>query len=474
MFLKLRHLSAILSLFIVLSLVACSGTPILSGQITPTSEAPSTPTPNDDGPTVAILVDTPASAGDSEGDSNQQILSTPTPEPTATPGALEEAVSDIAIATGLDRQVILGLTGEDWVNLAISLLIGLLGLFVVLRLLHLLLRAIVRATKTHYNEVVFLAIGRQVGWLAAVWIINYSTNRLLFLSAEFKQSLNQLYYTAYVVILTIMVWKAIDLALQWYQGRFAETHQDQGPGQNLLLPVLRRVILALLVVIAGTIILNNYGINVTALVAVLGLGGLALTLAAQDTLSDTINGFLLIFDRPFRIGDRIEIQELNTWGDVVEIGARTTRIRTRDNRLVVVPNSKIGKSQVINYSYPDPQVRLQTQVKVAYDSDVEAVCRLIQETVRGVEGILKEREIDVLLVELGDSALILQVRWWIDSYVHTSPTIDRVHRTLLKALDEAGVDLPYNTQDVHLKLGAQEMRLLARGMKFGDDVDSGP
>jgi small conductance mechanosensitive channel len=111
---------------------------------------------------------------------------------------------------------------------------------------------------------------------------------------------------------------------------------------------------------------------------------------------------------------------------------------------------------------------------VAYDSDVEAVCRLIQETVRGVEGILKEREIDVLLVELGDSALILQVRWWIDSYVHTSPTIDRVHRTLLKALDEAGVDLPYNTQDVHLKLGAQEMRLLARGMKFGDDVDSGP
>ena len=79
--------------------------------------------------------------------------------------------------------------------------------------------------------------------------------------------------------------------------------------------------------------------------------------AAQDTLADAIAGFLILLDQPFRVGDRIEITGLGTWGDVVEIGTRSTRIRTRDNRLVIVPNSAIAKDQVVNYSILNLPVR---------------------------------------------------------------------------------------------------------------------
>ncbi len=81
----------------------------------------------------------------------------------------------------------------------------------------------------------------------------------------------------------------------------------------------------------------------TALATVLGLGGLAISLAAKDTIADAIAGFIVLVDQPYRIGDRIEIQELGTWGDVTDIGLPTTRIRTPDNRMVIVPNSTIAQ-----------------------------------------------------------------------------------------------------------------------------------
>jgi len=98
----------------------------------------------------------------------------------------------------------------------------------------------------------------------------------------------------------------------------------------------------------------------------------------------------------------------------VDIGLRTTRIRTHDNRLVVVPNSVIGANQVINYSYPDPQYRIEMHVGIAYRTDIETVRQFIVVTVRQVEGVLPDRPVDALYVEMSDSAMVFRVRWWIE------------------------------------------------------------
>jgi small-conductance mechanosensitive channel len=216
--------------------------------------------------------------------------------------------------------------------------------------------------------------------------------------------------------------------------------------------LLTRIGRITLVVVALTILLSYFGINVTALTAALGIGGLALSLAAQDTLSDAISGFIILADRPFRVGDRIEIQGIGTWGDVAEIGLRTTRIRTRDNRMVIVPNSVIGKNQVINYTYPDPCYRIQTHVGVAYGTDIQTARRVLIDAVCGVEGVLPDRPVDALYHEMGDSAMIFRVRWWIESYVDTRRVIDRVHTVLQEALDEAGIESPYPIQAVKLQV----------------------
>jgi MscS family membrane protein len=176
------------------------------------------------------------------------------------------------------------------------------------------------------------------------------------------------------------------------------------------------------------------------------------SLAAQDTLSDAISGIVILMDQPFRVGDRIEISGLGTWGDVVQLGARTTRIRTRDNRMVIVPNSTIGKSQVVNYSYPDPQYCVQMDIGIGYGMDIEQTRQLIIDTLQHVEGVLPSRPVDALYNEMGDSAMMFRVRWWIESYEDTRRTYDRVNTALQHALDENGIAMPYPTHSLDLRV----------------------
>jgi small-conductance mechanosensitive channel len=267
--------------------------------------------------------------------------------------------------------------------------------------------------------------------------------------------------------ITAILWKLIGYSLSWYQERGAPEGAVRQP--NVFLPLLERVLRGLLVILAATIVLNNYGVNVTALLAVLGIGGLALSLAAQDTLSDMINGFLILLDQPFRVGDRIVIEGLDTWGDVVEVGTRTTRIRTLDNRLVIVPNSAIGKSQVVNYTYPDPSYRVQAEIGIAYGSDPDQVTQVIVEAVGGVEGVLAEKPVEVLLLEFGDSALKFRVRWWLDSYTDTRNVYDQVHRVMYKALDQAGIEMPFSTYDVNMKVSPEDVKMISSAWKANKD-----
>lgn len=186
-----------------------------------------------------------------------------------------------------------------------------------------------------------------------VLFIEFSTDRLLFLPGEWKQWLSQLYFVFYMTFVTAILWKLNDFGLEWYQQK--NLGEQKGAHTRVMLHIVRDVLRTLLVLLSITLVLNNYGMNITALIAILGIGGLVLTLATQDTLSDVISGFIILFNQPFRVGDRILLDNLGVWGDVISIGSRTTAIRTLNNSLMIVPNSKISKKEVVNYTYPDPR-----------------------------------------------------------------------------------------------------------------------
>jgi small-conductance mechanosensitive channel len=248
----------------------------------------------------------------------------------------------------------------------------------------------------------------------------------------------------------------LDFAIEYYIG-IHEAELEAKPGRNTLILLAKRAGSVMIVIFYAAILLDHFGINITGLAAALGIAGLAFSLAAQDTIADAISGVIIMLDQPFRVGDRIEIDNLDTWGDVVEIGMRTTRIRTRDNRMVIVPNSAISNNQIVNYTYPDPRYRVQVDIGIGYGQDIEYVRKIIHDTVRDLPGILEDKPVDVLYNEMGDSSMTFRARWWIKSYEDTRRIYDRVNTALQNALDEAGVDMPFITYDVNLRTGSDEL-----------------
>jgi small-conductance mechanosensitive channel len=466
----MRRIPIFITLFIfVISLMAITTGIAFAQTDTPDTSLEDTPAP----PT------SPPDAGKTESPESQ---STPTPEsqltPTATPlavtvedegqtysplftieGPLQERIADFAARTGLDQYTFLGLTGEDWLNLAVSIVFFILFYLLGRWLLFRVLRRALKRTKYKFDEILLENLRPQLNWLVLVFGLQLSLARLVFLSQSFRILLNQAFFIAYLTIIAIILWKLISLGSDALL-RHDRTEEDIQRLQPIYM-VFRRIAEALLLVGYGSIVLTYFGVDITAFAASLGIAGLAISLAAQDTLADAIAGFLILLDQPFRVGDRIEITGLGTWGDVVEIGTRSTRIRTRDNRLVIVPNSAIAKDQVVNYSYPDPRYRVQIEVGIDYDSDLKLAREAAIEAVKGVEGVLLDKPIDALFVDFGESTITFRIRWWIDSYIDTRRMFDKVNEALLKGFKDANINMPNMTYDVNLKVDDQDVKHFA-------------
>lgn len=354
---------------------------------------------------------------------------------------------------------IFGFSSQDIIQISISLgiilLTLLLGRPILTFVLDRIIRQFIKFTRTNLDDLILDAVRTPLFWLVFIIVFQFALDRLEFIIGLSPSKLEDLYFTLYISVTLIITVRLVNALIGWYGKEIApKTDSDL---DEQLVPFLRRIVVILLVVIFAIIILGRFEIEVSGLVTTLGIGSLAVALAAQAALSDTISGFMIMFDRPFRIGDRIEIQDLDTWGDVVDIGLRSTRIRTRDNRMVIVPNSLIGKSLVVNHSYPDTQYRIEIELGVAYDSDIELARNTIINAVRGVEGVLQEKKVEALLLRFGDSALIFRVRWWIESYVDTRRMFDKVNTAMYHALNEAEIEMPFPTQEVYHKISKDDI-----------------
>ena len=317
------------------------------------------------------------------------LLVAPTLAPTATPGVIYSVVQQAVEATNLEEAELIGLSAADWINLIISLFLVFITLTLIARIIFLILRGIARRTATPYDEIYLESIKPYLRWLFGTVVLYIATLRLQFISPQIKQWLGQIYFIFFVVLIVICLWKLVDIFTIWYQDKVKD--QGERDGKEAVLTLGERTIRFLLIMVGLLIILDHVGFNISALVAAIGIGGLAISLAAQDTIANMISGVIILMDQPFRAGDRIEIQELNTWGDVVSIGLRSTRIRTRDNRLVIVPNSSISNNQVVNYTFPDPRYRIQTEIGVAYGTDLRKVREVITAALQGVEGVIPDK-----------------------------------------------------------------------------------
>ncbi|MEO7360879.1 MAG: mechanosensitive ion channel family protein [Gemmatimonadaceae bacterium] len=234
----------------------------------------------------------------------------------------------------------------------------------------------------------------------------------------------------------LMFWFLLKVTQPALRHMLARAHFAPALIKLLVDGLLRATVLVLGLAMAA----SQVGIDISAFLAGLGVVGIAVGFAAQETVANMIAGFLIFWDRPFRIGDYISTQD--QYGEVKDITMRTTRIRTRENTFVVIPNKQIIGDTLINHSMYG-ETRVNIPVGIAYKENIAQARKVLLSAMRSVEGVMKTPAPDVVVVKLGDSSVDLNVRVWVQSAADERPIFFRVVEASKVALDEAGIEIPF-------------------------------
>ena len=201
------------------------------------------------------------------------------------------------------------------------------------------------------------------------------------------------------------------------------------------------------IIIAGIFVLSQLGINVTAALAGVGVIGIAVGFAAQATLANVLSGFGIFIDHLYRKGDWVSID--GNYGEVESITLRTTKVKTLDNTFISIPNSVATNSAVTNFT-EQGAVRIGVSVGISYKASIDEARSALISAMKKIDGICTNPEPEVVVTGLGDSSVDLKARIWIEN-----PRYEQKYRFILvetckKALDEAGINIPFPQRDVHM------------------------
>ncbi|UCE83728.1 MAG: mechanosensitive ion channel family protein [Deltaproteobacteria bacterium] len=206
-----------------------------------------------------------------------------------------------------------------------------------------------------------------------------------------------------------------------------------------------------IVVFAGAIFLflSLWKINITPLLASAGIAGVAVALAARETLSNFFGGITVLLDRPYKVGDYI-VLDSGERGEVVEIGLRSTRITTRDDVQISIPNSIITNTKVVNESAPEPRFRVRISVGVAYGTDVDQAEEVLLTVARKNPLVVSQPEPRVRFRTFGDSSLDFELLCWAHKPHDKGRLIHELNRDIYKAFEQAGIAIPFPQRDVYV------------------------
>jgi small-conductance mechanosensitive channel len=194
----------------------------------------------------------------------------------------------------------------------------------------------------------------------------------------------------------------------------------------------------------------GFGLDLTSVAVILGFLSVGIGFGLQYIASDMVSGFILLFERPIRVGDRLRLSE-GVEGRVERISLRSTIILTNENMAVIVPNSKLLQNELINYSYPTQNVRLNISVGVAYGSDLDKVSEALLYAARSVEEVLSDPDPRVQFGGFGDSSLNLEIRVWINE-PHKHPQIrSKINFAIDRVFRERNIEIPFPQSVVHVR-----------------------
>jgi len=332
--------------------------------------------------------------------------------------------------------------------------LGVLILIFIVRMLipkieRVITNQITRRTQSDLDDQILKILSssiRKVVWLAGFYVILHVLDSIL--PEKFLKISDGILYVLAVFVFANLLSSILRLFLDWYSARWGS--RVHGKINDEFGPLFRKLSTIVVYTVAIVMILHHFNQSVSSIIVSLGVGSLAVALAAKDTLANMIAGFMIMTDRPFRIGDRIKL-ESGEKGDVHDIGLRTTKILTFDNTLIVVPNHQIINEKLTNLSYPDPQIRVRINLGVAYGSDLDRVKKILVGICEMHPKVLDNPPPQAYFTNFGDSSLdfmvVCRVSRWRDEWTVAEDLRMEINRTF----EKEGIEIPFPQHVVSIK-----------------------
>lgn len=212
---------------------------------------------------------------------------------------------------------------------------------------------------------------------------------------------------------------------------------------------LGRITHYIIVTVGAVFAFQFIGIDLSGLAVILGFLSVGIGFGLQNITSNFISGLILLLERPIKVGDRVTVNE--TEGDVENINMRSTTIRTLNNISIIVPNSDFISSPVINWSHGDSKIRVDLDIGVSYNSDLDLVIKVLKEIALNNKDVLKWPEPEVHLREFGDSAWNMKLRVWIPDPKKHYYVRSEINCEIVRKFRENNIEIPFPQRDLHLR-----------------------
>ncbi|MEZ4380000.1 MAG: mechanosensitive ion channel family protein [Nannocystaceae bacterium] len=333
-----------------------------------------------------------------------------------------------------------------WVQALLTLALSIVGAFLLRRLIVRVLAKLAGRTATNLDDIVVAALERPIFYSIILGGIAYSLEllepspRITRISSASLQTLAIIVWTGAIIRIGTAVLQTMS-----YHAR------PNSVVQARTLPFF--VILTKLIVVGTSIYMGMlaWKTDITAWLASAGIVGIAVGFAAKDSLANFFAGIFIIADAPYKLGDFIQFDD-GLRGRVTHIGIRSTRILTRDDIEINIPNSIIGNAKIVNETGgPYAKERVAIPVSVAYGSDVDRVREVLLTTPLGITYVCEHPAPIVIFQSFGASGLEFEVLCWIEDPAYQENVISDVNFRIYKALARAGIEIPYSKHDVYIK-----------------------
>ncbi|HDZ90163.1 MAG: mechanosensitive ion channel family protein [Deltaproteobacteria bacterium] len=264
---------------------------------------------------------------------------------------------------------------------------------------------------------------------------------------------NSIFEAGMIMLLASIAYSMVKNILPYLEENFSkktDTKMD-----DVIINLSKKFSGIIIYVAAGIMALDRLGLNVMPFVAGAGVAGIAIGFAAKDTLSNMISGILLIVDRPLKVGDRIEVwsapKNSASWGDVIDIGLRATKIRTTDNIVIIIPNSEIMNRDIVNYTAVSDEIRVRIPIGVSYESDIGKAKDVIVEISLQLDWVIRDPAPKVVVKNFGESSVDLEARIWIRDPRRRMDTISYITDNVKEAFEREGIEIPYPKREIFIK-----------------------